>query len=240
MRIHTLQHVAFEGLAYIGDWLEQTTHQISTTHFYQNSCLPQHNEFDALIIMGGPMGIYDDQQYPWLKSERKFIKQTIEDKKPVLGICLGSQFIADALGAKVYPNAQKEIGWFDLKKVNREKTDRGKTDSTSVFDKHFPERFTALHWHGDTFDLPEGAIQLLSSEACKNQAFSFNNHVLALQFHLEMTPCSINNIVNACAHELVSGQFIQDAITIASGKEHHSASQSLMKNLLAQLIHHAQ
>ncbi|MBL4852322.1 MAG: type 1 glutamine amidotransferase [Gammaproteobacteria bacterium] len=230
MRIHTLQHIAFEGLAHIGNWLEQTTHQVSTTHFYQDSHLPQQNEFDALIIMGGPMGIYDDQQYPWLKRERKFIKQAIVDKKPVLGICLGSQFIADALGAKVYANAQKEIGWFDLKK----------TDSTSIFDKHLPERFTALHWHGDTFDLPRGAIQLLSSEACQNQAFSFNDHVLALQFHLEMTPSSVNNIVTACAHELVTGQFIQDATTITSTQEHYSASQSLMEKLLAQLTHHLQ
>ncbi len=235
MRIHTLQHVPFEDLAYIGDWLEQTTHQVSTTNFYQDSRLPQQNEFDALIIMGGPMSIYDDHQYPWLKLERKFIKQAIKDKKPVLGICLGSQFIADALGAKVYANTQKEIGWFDLKK-----TDSGKTDSTSVFDKYLPKRFTALHWHGDTFDLPRGAIQLLSSEACKNQAFSFNDRVLALQFHLEMTPSSVNNIVNACGHELVSGQFIQNATTITSNKEHYSTSQSLMKNLLAQLTHHVE
>ncbi|MBL1432377.1 MAG: type 1 glutamine amidotransferase [Gammaproteobacteria bacterium] len=230
MRIHTLQHVPFEGLGSISTWLEHSAHHLSSTHFYQDCHLPQPDEFDALIIMGGPMGIYDDQQYPWLKQERKFIKQTINDKKPVLGVCLGAQFIADALGSKAYPNTHKEIGWFDIEKT--------KKASNSAFGKHLPERFTALHWHGDTFDLPEGATPLLSSEACQNQAFSVADRVLALQFHLEMTPSSTHNIIQFCANDLVSDRYIQDAATIANTNEHYDASNVLMNKLLNQLLHH--
>lgn len=232
MRIHTLQHVPFEGLGYIGDWLEQSEHQVSTTHFYQDSHLPQSSEFDVLIIMGGPMGIYDDQQYPWLRIERKFIKQTIEAGKSVLGVCLGSQFIADALGSKVYAHTQKEIGWFDL-----DKTDNA---SDSAFGKHLPQQFTALHWHGDTFDLPDTATRLLTSKACQNQAFSFEDRVLALQFHLEMTPTSTNNIVKFCANELTDGTYIQDGATITNTTEHYATSNTLMARLLEQLVNHIQ
>ncbi len=232
MRIHTLQHVPFEGLAYIGYWLEQSKHHVSTTHFYQDYHLPQSSEFDALIILGGPMGIYDDQQYPWLRVERKFIKHTIEDGKPVLGICLGSQFIADALGSNVYAHRQKEIGWFRL-----DKTDIA---NNSAFGKHLPQQFTALHWHGDTFDLPNMATPLLTSEACENQAFSFEDRVLALQFHLEMTPVSIDNIVKFCANELTDGPYIQDGATITNTTEHYATSNTIMEKLLEQLVNHAQ
>jgi GMP synthase (glutamine-hydrolysing) len=232
MRIHTLQHVPFEGLAYIGNWLEQSVHQVSTTYFYQDSHLPQPNEFDVLIVMGGPMGIYDDQQYPWLQLERKFIKQTIEDGKPVLGVCLGSQFIADALGSKVYAHTQKEIGWFNL-----DKTDKA---NDSVFGKHLPQQFTALHWHSDTFDLPDTATPLLTSEACENQAFSFEDRVLALQFHLEMTPTSTDNIVKFCADELTDGRYTQDGNTITNTTEYYATSNTLMEKLLGQLVSQAQ
>lgn len=231
MRIHILQHVPFEGPAYIGNWLEQSNHEISTTHFYQDSHLPQSNEFDVLIIMGGPMGIYDDQQYPWLRLERKFIKQTIEEGKAVLGICLGSQFIADALGSKVYAHTQKEIGWFDL-----DKTDKA---DDSIFSKHLPQQFTALHWHGDTFDLPDKTTPLLTSEACQNQAFSFEDRVLALQFHLEMTSTSTENIIKFCADELTEGPYIQDKATIANTTKHYATSNHLMGKLLEQLVNQA-
>ncbi len=229
MRVHTLQHVPFEGLAYIGDWLSHTSHQVSTSHLYNGDSLPQQKDFDALIVMGGPMGIYDDEQYPWLAQERAFIKQSIENSKPVLGVCLGSQFIADALGAKVYPNSQKEIGWFTLEKT--------KNAHSSTFANIFPESFTALHWHGDTFDLPESASLLLSSEACKNQAFSFDDRVVALQFHLEMTENSTQAIVTACGDELVLSDTVQSAEKILNTKEHYTHLHTIMAGLLDSLLH---
>ena len=228
MRVHTLQHVPFEGLAYIGDWLSHTSHQVSTSHLYNDDSLPQQEDFDALIIMGGPMGIYDDEQHPWLAQERAFIKQSIENNKPVLGVCLGSQFIADALGSKVYPNSQKEIVWFTLEKA--------KNAHSSAFSNAFPESFTALHWHGDTFDLPESASLLLSSEACKNQAFSFDDRVVALQFHLEMTENSTQAIVTACGDELMLSDTVQSAEQILSTKEHYPHLHATMAALLERLL----
>ena len=228
MRVHTLQHVPFEDLAYIGDWLSHTAHQVSTSQLYNGDNLPQQEDFDALIIMGGPMGIYDDEQHPWLAQERAFIKQSIENNKPVLGVCLGSQFIADALGSKVYPNSQKEIGWFTLEKA--------KNAHSSAFSNAFPESFTALHWHGDTFDLPESASLLLSSEACTNQAFSFDDRVVALQFHLEMTEDSTQAIVTACHDELVLSDTVQSAEQILNTKEHYSHLHATMAELLERLL----
>ena len=115
MRIHYLQHESHEGLGCIEDWAKRKGHLITSTKFYEDSKLPDLSAFDFLIIMGGSMGVNDEDKYKWLKSEKDFIKRTINSKKPVLGICLGSQLIADALGAKVYPNKYKEIGWMDIK-----------------------------------------------------------------------------------------------------------------------------
>ncbi|MBN4073729.1 type 1 glutamine amidotransferase [bacterium AH-315-E07] len=228
MRVHTLQHVPFEGLGHIEQWLMQKQYNVSTTRFYIDATLPSLDSFDALIIMGGSMSIYDDGDYPWLSAERQFIKNTIEDGKPVLGICLGSQFIADALGVAVFANNEKEIGWFELTKYS----DASKT----VFGQHLPENFTALHWHGDTYGLPKNCIRLLSSEACLNQAFSYDNRVLALQFHLEMTASSTRNIINACGHELTPQKFIQDAVTINKQQEHYESAHALLEKLLVQMF----
>jgi len=209
----------------------QKQYNVSTTRFYIDATLPSLDSFDALIIMGGSMSIYDDEDYPWLPAERQFIKNTIEDGKPVLGICLGSQFIADALGAAVFTNNEKEIGWFELTKCS--------DTNKSVFGQHFPESFTALHWHGDTYGLPKNCTRLLSSKACFNQAFSYNNHVLAIQFHLEMTASSTRDIVDASGHELGLEKFIQDAATITNRQEHYESSHTLLEKLLTQLIDHA-
>ncbi len=232
MRVHCLQHVPFEGLAHIGHWFHEHGHPLNTTQLYNDDKLPPLDTFDVLIILGGPMGIHDDDQHPWLATERQFIRRAIDDGKRVLGICLGAQLIAKALGANVYTNTEKEIGWFGLKKKENA--------NKSIFGQHLPQHFTALHWHGDTFDLPSGATHLLSSDVCLNQAFSYNDRVLALQFHLEMTPLSTRAIVNACAQELISQSFIQSAETINREKKYYESCHSLMEKLLAQLVHHTQ
>lgn len=228
MRVHLLQHASFEGPAYINGWFQRTRHTLNTSQLHQDCYLPAPEDFDALIIMGGPMGIYDDQHYPWLVKERDFIKRAIDDNKKVLGICLGSQLIADALHANVYANRQKEIGWFGLEKTA--------DANQSVFGQHLPQHFTALHWHGDTFDLPSNCVRLLSSKACLNQAFSFENRVLALQCHLEMTPSSVADITHACKDELVVSETVQDSETITRITQHYSASHEILGNLLNELF----
>ena len=114
LRIHYLQHVTYEGLGSIEEWISSSGHSLTVTRFFESTDLPEMSDFDWLIIMGGGMGVNDDKLYPWLAEEKKFIRQSIDAGKTVLGICLGSQLVSTALGAKVYPNKEKEIGWFDI------------------------------------------------------------------------------------------------------------------------------
>ncbi len=201
MQLHYLQHVPFEGLGSIGQWAQTRQHGVSVTRLYDSDVLPGLDKFDLLIVMGGPMGINDEKVYPWLKTEKEFLTQTIAAGKPVLGVCLGAQLLADVLGAKVSPNAEKEIGWFPV-----QLTAEGRHVS---FFQELPPELEVFHWHGDTFKLPQGASLLASSVACRNQAFVYNERVLALQFHLETTPESAASLIEHCRDELVQAPYIQ-------------------------------
>lgn len=201
MKIHYLQHVPFEGLASIESWAINQNHSLSATRFYSNESLPSLKDIDWLIVMGGPMNIYEDDKYPWLTEEKRFIEQAIKQDKTVVGICLGSQLIADVLGAKVYQGQHKEIGWFSIEMSDE-------AENSVVFDS-LPQKLTVFHWHSDTFDLPAGATRLAHSEGCQNQAFVYNEKILGLQFHLESTKDSVQQIIKNCADELVEGKYIQ-------------------------------
>ncbi len=205
MRAHYLQHVPFEGLGSIENWLKDKGYNISATHLYQSAEFPNVNDLDLLIIMGGPMSVNDEAELPWLIAEKQFVRNVIEAGKPVLGICLGAQMIANALGAKVYPNSQKEIGWFPIQNTSANK---------NLF--QFPESATVFHWHGETFYLPDNAKLLASSQACVNQAFQIGKNVIGLQFHLETTPASLQDIAAYCADELVAGEFVQSVEQMSS------------------------
>lgn len=201
LRIHYLQHASFEGLGNIGEWSSENGHLLMATKFYENSSLPDLEHIDWLIIMGGPMGVYDEKEYRWLKAEKQFIKQALEAGKPVIGVCLGSQLIADALGAKVYVNNYKEIGWYPIElslAATKNKLFEGVDHAMTVF-----------HWHGDTFDLPQDALQLASSEGCQNQGFLYHKNVLGLQFHLEMSELSLKQMLENGKSELIEGKYIQ-------------------------------
>jgi GMP synthase (glutamine-hydrolysing) len=201
IKIHYLQHVPFEGLASIERWAKTRGHWLSVTKFYQNEPLPPVDEIDWLVVLGGPMNIYEEDRYPWLSREKRFIEQVISKEKVVLGICLGSQLIADVLGARVFRNRYKEIGWFPI-----EFTPEAQTLPLFNF---LPPRLTVFHWHGDTFELPQDAVWLARSEGCQNQAFLYKEKVLGLQFHLESTKESVEQLLNNCADELVEGRYIQ-------------------------------
>ncbi len=208
MHIHYLQHVAFEGPGCIETWVREKGHTLSVTRLYLNEPLPQVSTFDALVVMGGPMSAYDEAIYDWMKAEKVFIREAINNAKKVIGICLGSQLIAEVLGARVYPNKEKEIGWFPLTLTNA-----GKENTCTDF---LPSEFTVFHFHGDTFDLPEGAKLLASSEACVNQAYLYKNNVLGLQFHIEATQSGAEAMLEHCAGELVEAKYIQQADEIKS------------------------
>lgn len=228
MRAHVLQHVPFEGLGSIEPWLDAAGYQITATKFFTSNRLPDPAQVDLLIIMGGPMSVNDADRYPWLAEEKLFIRQTIEAGKAVLGICLGAQLIAHAMGGVVYANRQKEIGWFTVTGVAQ--------PTTAGF--AFPPAALAFHWHGETFDLPAGARHLARSTACENQAFQLGRSVIGLQFHLETTPASAKELVEHCRAELVPAEFIQaEAVILAPDPEKYLAINDLMANVLEFLTH---
>ncbi|MCL5029803.1 MAG: type 1 glutamine amidotransferase [Bacteroidetes bacterium] len=228
MRIHILQHERFEGPGYIEVWAKENNHEITFTKFYEQVKLPGINDFDMLIIMGGPMGIYDEDKFPWLTSEKIFIKNVIDSGKLVLGICLGSQLIAASLGAKVYPNKFKEIGWFDIKLTENAKN--------NLLFTSFPQQTKVFQWHGDTFDLPEGALLLAESEACKNQAFVYKEKVFALQFHCEVTENSLQEMLEEGKNELKKEKYIQTAEEILSKKYLISDNNKMIQKLLEKMV----
>ncbi|MFM7023095.1 MAG: type 1 glutamine amidotransferase [Flavobacteriales bacterium] len=218
MRIQYLQHVAFEGLGFIEDWALAKGHSLTSTKFYEAHILPDLSSFDWLIIMGGPMGVYDEEKFSWLAAEKALIRSAIDAGKTVVGICLGAQLIAEVLGAKVYPNKFKEIGWFPIQR--------------SANSDLLPDNFTVFHWHGDTFDLPEGAYRLAETAACKNQAFIYKEKVLALQFHLEATPFTLQQMVQQGKDELLTAPYIQTEKQMLEGERYCAAGNKVMAGLL--------
>lgn len=179
LRVHWLQHADFEELGCIAPWLAARGHAVTHTRLYAGEALPPVDSFDWLIVMGGPMNIYEYEAHPWLRAEKELIKAAVDAKKKLLGICLGAQLIADVLGGPVTRGEHQEIGWFpvDLQIYGKK---------AGVF-QDFPKTFTAFHWHGDTFALPVGARPLMSSAACTNQAFAIGKNIAGIQFHLEVT-----------------------------------------------------
>jgi GMP synthase-like glutamine amidotransferase len=224
MRIHFLQHVPFEGLGHVRKWADHRHDTVTGTLLYENSVLPKPADFDLLVVMGGPMGVYDTSEHPWLTPEKRFIEQALQAEKKIVGICLGAQLIADVLGATVSANPSKEIGWFPVSRTS----DAEASDFNSVF----PETVHAFHWHGDTFELPKGAIHLAESRACRHQAFYYPPGVLGLQFHLESTAESIELLLHHCGHELVSGPYIQSADRIRSNFDLIGPSNACMERIL--------
>ncbi len=213
MNIHYLQHVPFEGPAKIGEWALDNKHNLTSTKLYENIALPPVESIDWLVVMGGPMNIYEEKDYPWLVQEKKFINEAIEAGKTVLGVCLGAQLIADVLGAKVYRGQHKEIGWLPIELTYEAK-------NSGLFGS-LPEQFTVFHWHGDTFDLPAGAIQLAKSKGCEQQAFLYGDHVLGLQFHLESTVESVQKLVKHCKSDISEGEYVQKAETMLSESQNY-------------------
>ena len=228
LRIHYLQHVAFEGLGYIQTWASHNDFSVSGTRFFEDKEFPGIDSLDCLIVLGGPMGVADDDRFPWLKPEKEFIQDAIEADKTVIGICLGAQILASILGATVYPALRKEIGWFPV-----HQTEVGLQHSLL---EGIPSSFTAFHWHGDTFDLPTGTVHLLHTENCPHQAFLYDDRILGIQFHFEVTPVSVAQLTENCNDELVDGKFIQDERTIIDRTIHYRELNRYMGMILDRLI----
>ena len=227
MRAHYLQHVPFEGLGSIEPWLVAAGYEITSTRFFESARLPDPDEIDLLIVMGGPMSVNDQDGFPWLIQEKQFIRSVIQSGKPVLGVCLGAQLIASAMGARVYQDHEKEIGWFPIQGVP--------PVNGSLFS--FPSSVDVFHWHGETFDLPSGSVHLARSESCENQAFQLGRSVIGLQFHLETTPESAREIVSNCRAELLPSRYVQSETAIIGVEpEKYRVINNLMKKVLSFLL----
>jgi GMP synthase (glutamine-hydrolysing) len=199
-----LQHAAEEDLGSIASVLSHRRHRFHYIRAYAGDVVPASLDADGLVIMGGPQSVYEHDRYPWLSDELRLINETLDAQKPVLGICLGSQLLASALGAKVYRGREKEIGWFPVQlhpDMHRDPLfgDIGRT-------------FTAFHWHGDVFDLPHGAAALGHSAVTLNQGFRFGRNAYGLLFHLEATPELVTTMLGAFGGEVKAAGADPDAI----------------------------
>jgi GMP synthase-like glutamine amidotransferase len=229
MRLYVIQHIAFEGPGAIAEWARERGHSMATTEQFEGGRLPKLDEFDFLVVMGGPMSANDDAKIPWLAAEKQLIAEALQRQKAILGVCLGAQLLAQVLGARVYRNREKEIGWFPIRLTP-------KAGGSGLF-AGLPEELTVLHWHGETFDLPKGALHLAESDLCLNQAFELDGRVLGLQFHLEVQPQGLEKLIENSAADLEPGPAVQAADTIRASAD---LSQTLRPVLYAILDHMAE
>tara|TARA_R110002167_G_scaffold14879_22_gene59965 strand:- start:1525 stop:2199 length:675 start_codon:yes stop_codon:yes gene_type:complete len=218
MRVHILQHVASEGVGSMKEWFQNKGAIIKTTRVDLLQALPDINDIDWLIIMGGPMSVYEEDKYAWLKPEKEYIRQAIEKNKHVLGICLGGQLIASAMGAKVYSNIQQEIGWFPIKKTN---------DIASWL----PSVQTLLCWHGDCFDLPEAAVSFATSKITVHQGFCLGPRVWALQFHIEAKQGTTEVFYKVTGSSLPQGDHVHSLEALASSKHLYKSKETVFELL---------
>ena len=263
MQVHVLQHVEFEGLGSIAAWCQARGAAVEWTRFQRGQSLsgvpgvPGGAGADLVIVLGGPMSVNDEAALPWLRQERAFLAARLRAGRPTLGICLGAQAMAAALGAAVRPNAQREIGWFDIhaEAAAGQAGGAGGADCVGVAGevgvtgagaaggagctfKKIPASLRVFHWHGETFELPAGTVRLASSAACINQAFQYGRRAIGLQFHLETTPASAAALVEHAGDDLAAGgPWVQDAATILSATPgDYARIHALMGDILDYLV----
>ena len=220
-RALVIRHVPFEGPGAIGEWLQAQDYALETAHLYRDQTLPDASALDFLVVMGGPMGVNDRDTVPFMPAEIAFLKDALAQQYPIVGICLGAQLLAHCLGAEVRYQGFGEIGWFPVSPVSQHPL-------AILFD----DQPTVLHWHGDTFALPEGATPLLESEACANQGFIWEERVLALQCHPEATPASLGKLCDAEGAELATDRWVQDVATIRAGEPRCDAINARLFRML--------
>lgn len=226
-RIHVFQHVPFETPGCILNWAMDMGYPVTYTRFFEGETPPPEDSMDWLIIMGGPMSVHDTELYPWLAEEKVAILSAINSGRTVIGICLGSQLIAEALGGGVKNNGEKEIGWHRIFRT-------GESNDGGLFDV-IPDGVEVFHWHGETFDVPRGSEHGVYSDCCRNQAFLYGDRVLGLQFHLEVTPHLLHEMIENCREELVESAYVQSEEKIIEGMKYIRESNSIMYSILDRL-----
>lgn len=235
-KVLVIQHVPFEGLGKLDNWFQMRAVTPEIYRFFEEKELPDLSHYSALIILGGPMGLYELDQYPWLKQELAFIQKLLRGTSiPVLGICLGAQILAHLLGGSVKKHSQKEIGWYPI-------TLSKKAQSHPFFEK-WPAEIVTFHWHQDIFEPPTGSLEIGSSAACDHQGFYYEktndrgekSAVVGFQFHLEMTYEISKRLVESCHEDIAKpGPYIGSKNQILSGFAPYAQSQAHLFSFLDQ------
>jgi GMP synthase-like glutamine amidotransferase len=227
MHLHYLQHVAFEPPAAILDWALARGCTVDATRLYEEEPLPSPDAYDTLVIMGGPMNVYEYEAYPWLPDEHACIRTAVLAGKTVLGVCLGAQLIAAAMGGRVSRAPTPEIGIFPVTETS--------ACAGSPFAGFLGGAMDVLHWHGDTFSLPPGATHLARSSACAHQAFCLGPRVLGLQFHLECAAAQCRRLIEHAGESLVPGTWVQSAAAMLAEPSRFAAMNAALGRLLDRL-----
>ena len=208
LRVHYFQHIAGEGFGSCYDYLKAHQAKITATEFFalpvdlplELEALPDIVEVDLLIIMGGTMSVNDEANYPWLKLEKRWLRRYLSAGKPAIGLCLGAQLIANALGASVSRNQYQELGWMDVGRVSH------------IPENYFqiPEKINIMQWHSETFEIPRGGVRLAQNNVCQNQMYQIGRNVLGFQFHPEMTPHALQLLIeNEEDSAVFNGEYVQ-------------------------------
>lgn len=208
LRVHYFQHIAGEGFGSCYEYLKAHQAKITATEFFalpvdlplELEALPDIDEVDLLIIMGGTMSVNDEANYPWLKLEKRWLRRYLSAGKPAIGLCLGGQLIANALGASVSRNQHQELGWMDVGRVSH------------VPENYFqiPEKINIMQWHSETFEIPRGGVRLAQNNVCQNQMYQIGRNVLGFQFHPEMTPHALQLLIeNEEDSAVFNGEYVQ-------------------------------
>ena len=199
MKLTALKNIEIEDLGTFREAFTRRGIEVEELKAYEGE-IPETGKFDILVVLGGPMGVYEEDKYPFLKEEKELIRKALSEGKKVLGICLGAQLIADVLGGKVYRGEWgKEIGWKPIYPQ----------DHLEIL---YRDEINVFHWHGDTFELPQGAVRMASSAMYRNQAFRVGNRAVGLQFHMEVTPEGIERWIEAYREELLAENISPDEI----------------------------
>jgi len=228
LSVLVFQHDPYDGPGYLGEALEKRGASLTIVRLYAGEAIPDLSASDLLLVMGGEMNVYQEDKHPWLIAETAAIRQTVDAEIPVLGVCLGGQLLAKALGAQVHLGAATEIGLVPITL-----TPQGKTDP--LFEGL--DKLAAVEWHDDTFDIPNGAIRLASSEGCAHQAFRFGKSAYGLQFHPEVSPAMLAEWIKVASELQIDSVAFQQAVASKALALRNQATH-LIDNLIRAVMPH--